>query len=138
MPRTILLCSVVMLISLFTSCDSNGPYRGPDARITIDDQNSTSSLQDAKKPIVLEFYADWCGPCREIEAVVASSSSEHPEFLFAKIDVDAAPQLSTQFQVDSIPCIVFIKDGSEIGRSVGSIRKSEFEKLLSRHFPSGN
>lgn len=135
MQRTNIICSAIIVTSFLAGCDSYSPYRGPDLRITIDDRNYTSSLQDATKPIVLEFYADWCGPCREIEGVIASSSAEHPEFIFAKIDVDAAPQMAAQFQVNSIPCLVFIRDGSEVGRSVGSIRKSEFKKLLSRHFP---
>jgi len=132
-----IFCSAVLATTLFAGCDTNSPYRGPDARIAVDDRNYSSSLQDANKPIVLEFYADWCGPCREIEGVIASSSAEHPEFIFAKVDVDTAPQMASQFQVNSIPCLVFLRDGSEVGRSVGSIRKSEFEKLLSRHFPSG-
>jgi thioredoxin 1 len=137
MQRRSLLCSALIATILFAGCDANSPYRGPDARIAVDDRNYATSLHDATKPIVLEFYADWCGPCREIEGVIASSSAEHPEFIFAKIDVDAAPQMASQFQVSSIPCLVFLQDGSEVGRSVGSIRKSEFEKLLSRYFPSG-
>lgn len=137
MQRRNILCSAIIATILFAGCDSNSPYRGPDARIAVDDRNYATSLQDVTKPIVLEFYADWCGPCREIEGVIASSSAEHPEFIFAKIDVDTAPQMAAQFQVNSIPCLVFLRDRSEVGRSVGSIRKSEFERLLSRHFPSG-
>lgn len=136
MPHRILICSFIIVTSLLAGCDPNSPYRGPDARIAVDDQNFASSLQDAKKPILLEFYADWCGPCREIEGVIASSSVEHPEYIFAKVDVDTAPQMASQFQVNSIPCLVFIQEGTEVGRSVGSIQKSEFEKLLNRHFSS--
>ena len=87
-------------------------------------------IKNSKKTVLLDFYADWCGPCRMVSPLVDEISEENPQYLVGKINVDNEPELAQQFGVMSIPMLAVIKDGKVVSQSVGARPKSEILDLL--------
>jgi thioredoxin 2 len=82
-------------------------------------------------PVVVDFWAEWCGPCRMISPVLADLSRQHAGSLkVVKVDVDANPGLARQFGAMSIPLLVVIRDGSEVDRIVGALPRAALEQRL--------
>ena len=81
--------------------------------------NNFDSVKTSDKPVLLDFYADWCGPCRMVAPVVEQIAEENPQYLIGKINVDKEPELARKFNVLSIPTLVVLKDGKIISQSAG-------------------
>lgn len=77
---------------------------------------------------VIDFYAQWCGPCRTMSKIFEDFDKSHPDVLIAKVDVDNASELAQKLGIMSIPTLVFIKDGNVTEKHVGIMQKSELEK----------
>ena len=93
--------------------------------------NAQDFEKEVKEGLVLvDFYADWCGPCRMLAPVLEEISKQQANIKFVSVNVDENPTLSERFGVFSIPCVVFIKGGKEISRSVGFMPKSDLENFL--------
>ena len=88
------------------------------------------SVKNSSKAVLLDFYADWCGPCRMVSPVVEEIAAENPQYLIGKINVDKEPELAQQFKVLSIPTLAVIKNGAVINRSVGARPKTEILAML--------
>ena len=88
------------------------------------------SLKTSSKPVLIDFYADWCGPCRMVSPIVEEIAAENPQYLIGKINVDKEPELAQQFKVLSIPTLAVIKNGAVINRSVGARPKTEILAML--------
>jgi len=125
----------ILFCALFAGCDTAPPDIGPDARVEVTASNYADIVTASSKPVILEFHATWCGPCLSSEPYVAALSTARPDILIAKIDIDQAPELAETFQVSSIPCFVFVKNGQEIGRKIGGVSTSSLESLVAKHFP---
>ena len=82
------------------------------------------------KTVLIDFYADWCGPCKVLSPIVEEVAKENPDLKVVKIDVDANENLSYKYRTYSIPTLVVIKDGKEVNRAVGVISKSDILKLV--------
>jgi thioredoxin 1 len=81
--------------------------------------------------LVVDFYADWCGPCRMLTPVMEELAAEFEnKAKFAKLNVDNVDEVASAFRIMSIPCVVFIKDGKEVNRIVGYRPKKDFELVL--------
>ena len=80
--------------------------------------------------IVVDFNADWCGPCRMLATVLDQLATENPQIKILSVNVDQQKELAQRFQVQSIPCVVFIQYGVEIHRNVGFTPKSVFVEML--------
>lgn len=92
--------------------------------------NNFDSVKTSDKPVLLDFYADWCGPCRMVSPIVEEIAAENPQYLIGKINVDKEPELAQQFKVLSIPTLAVIKNGAVINRSVGARPKTEILAML--------
>ena len=94
--------------------------------------NNFDSVKTSDKPVLLDFYADWCGPCRMVSPVVEQIAEENPQYLIGKINVDKEPELARKFNVLSIPTLVVLKDGKIISQSAGARPKADILALLER------
>ena len=88
------------------------------------------SVKNSDKPVLLDFYADWCGPCRMVSPIVDEIAEENPQYTIGKINVDKEQELAQQFQVLSIPTLVAIKDGNVVSQSSGARPKAEILAML--------
>lgn len=100
------------------------------AVIEINKDNFTSEVLDSKVPVLLDFWAEWCGPCRMMSPVVDEIAEEKTDIKVGKINVDEEGELATKFGVMSIPTLVVMKDGAEVKRSTGAIPKTAVLDML--------
>ena len=85
---------------------------------------------NSEKPVLVDFYADWCGPCRMVSPVIDEIASERDDVLVCKVNVDEEGELAQQFGVMSIPTLVVIKDGKVAAQSVGVRSKAQIIDML--------
>lgn len=88
-----------------------------------------SEVLKCEKPVIVDFWASWCGPCRMLSPIVDEVAEETEAIKFCKINVDEEPDLATQFKVMTIPTLIVFKNGQEVKRNVGVISKEEILKL---------
>lgn len=94
-------------------------------------ESSFAEETQASVPVLVDFWAPWCGPCRMVEPVLEQLASERAGSLkVVKVNVDENPQLASRFQAMSIPLLVIIQDGEEIDRVVGALPKPQLEARL--------
>ncbi len=93
-------------------------------------KNNFDSIKVNDKPILLDFYADWCGPCRMVSPIIEEIAKENPQYLIGKVNIDKEPELAQKFNVLSIPTLTVIKDGKVISQSAGARPKNEILAML--------
>ena len=93
-------------------------------------KNNFDSIKANDKPILLDFYADWCGPCRIVSPIIEEIAKENPQYLIGKVNIDKEPELAQKFNVLSIPTLTVIKDGKVISQSAGARPKNEILAML--------
>ena len=98
--------------------------------IKISKENFASEVLNSNKPVLLDFYADWCGPCRMVGPIVSEIANERNDVKVGKINVDEQPELAAQFQVVSIPMLAVIKNGKLENQVVGYRLKEQIEAML--------
>ena len=98
--------------------------------IKISKENFASEVLNSNKPVLLAFYADWCGPCRMVGPIVSEIANERSDVKVGKINVDEQPELAAQFQVMSIPMLAVIKNGKLENQVVGYRSKEQIEAML--------
>lgn len=98
--------------------------------IVINKENYETEVLKSDKPVLLDFWASWCGPCRMVSPIVDEIAEENPDIKVGKINVDEEPELATEFQVMSIPSLFVVKDGKIVNSSVGAKPKSQILDML--------
>ncbi len=93
-------------------------------------QNNYAEIVGGDKPVLLDFYADWCGPCRMVSPLVDQIAQENPQYAVGKINVDQEPELAEKFGVMSIPTLVVMKGGQVVTKSVGAKPKAAILAML--------
>lgn len=96
--------------------------------ITVD--NFNEEVLQAKLPVLADFYADWCGPCRMLRPSLEQISEERTDVIVAAVNIDENPELADDYDISSIPCVILFKDGMEADRSIGLVPKEALEALL--------
>ena len=100
------------------------------AVIEVTESNFEQEVLKADKPVLADFWASWCGPCKMLSPLVHEIAAERDDIKVCSINVDDAPELAGAFQVSSIPTLIVFKNGEEVNRSVGVIPKSQILDLI--------
>lgn len=98
--------------------------------IELTSANFSSEVLNSDKPVLVDFWAVWCGPCRMLSPVVHEIGNETNEFKVGTVNVDDEPELAEEFGISSIPCLIVFKNGKEAARSVGVIPKDAVISLV--------
>ena len=98
--------------------------------IHINNQNFKNEVLNSDKPVLLDFWAPWCGPCRMVLPLVEEIAEERKDIKVGKINVDEEPELAAQFGVMSIPTLVVIKDGKIVSQAMGARPKTAILAML--------
>ena len=93
-------------------------------------QDNFAEIVEKSSPVLVDFWAPWCGPCRMVSPIVDQLADEHPELVIGKVNVDEEPELAQAFGVMSIPTLIVLRDGKEAERAVGAMPKSKILALL--------
>lgn len=101
------------------------------SEITITKENFKNEVLESSQPVLVDFWAPWCGPCKMLAPFVASTAEKYEgKAKVCKINVDEQPELAMQFRVSGIPTLLVFKEGQEVKRSVGYIQESEIADML--------
>ena len=100
------------------------------ATTVITKDNFQSEVLDYSGTVLIDFWADWCGPCRMLSPVIDEVAAENPAIKVGKVNVDAEQELAAQFGIMSIPTLLVFKNGQKTGESVGLIPKEQVERLI--------
>ena len=92
--------------------------------------NFENEVVKSEKPVLLDFWAAWCGPCRMVSPIVDEIAEENEQFLVGKVNVDEEPELASAFGVMSIPMLVVMKDGQIVNKAVGARPKAAILDML--------
>ncbi len=102
----------------------------PLAPIDLNEQNFSNFVSNSDLPILVDLWAEWCGPCKMMAPHFAEVAKTNPQVVFAKIDTEANPRLSSAFNVRSIPTLVLMKKTTEIARISGALRANQLQEWL--------
>ena len=96
----------------------------------INDLNFENEILNCNKTALVDFYADWCGPCKMVSPIIEEIANERTDIVVGKVNVDESPRLAMKYNVNSIPTLIVFKDGAEINRIVGYRPKEDILAAL--------
>ena len=95
-------------------------------------KDNFAELRASDKPVLIDFYADWCGPCRMVAPIIEEIANENSDIVVAKVNVDDQPELASEFGVFSIPTLVVMKDGNVVSKSAGARPKAQILAMVGK------
>lgn len=102
--------------------------------VELTDSNFKTTVLDSNKVAVVDFWAEWCGPCKAIGPMIEEISKEYEgKAIVGKVDVDNNPETAMKYGIRNIPTILFIKNGQVVDKQVGAVPKSQLVALLNKH-----
>lgn len=113
------------------SCGSCQTGLAVDEPIVLTDATFDTVVAKSTVPVLVDFYADWCGPCKMMAPVFAEfARRQQGRVLVAKVDTDANPQVAMRFNIRSIPTLTLMRDGREVSRQVGAVPMAALERMV--------
>lgn len=100
------------------------------AVVYVNKENYEAEVLKSEKTVLLDFYADWCGPCRMVAPILDEIAAEHPEYKICKVNVDEQGELAQTFGVMSIPSLFVLKNGEVVNKTLGAQPKARILDLL--------
>jgi thioredoxin 1 len=98
--------------------------------VNVNQNNFREEVVNSDRPVLIDFFAPWCGPCRMVVPIVEQIAEEREDIKVVKINVDEEPELASQFRVMSIPTLVVFKDGAVVNQAVGARSKDAILAML--------
>ncbi len=100
------------------------------ATLKITKNNFQKEVIESTKPVLLDFFASWCGPCKSISPIIDEISQEYPEIKVCKVNIDEEKEITSKFDIMSVPTLLVIKDGKVVKQSVGLKPKNQIIEML--------
>jgi len=102
--------------------------------LNLTDENFEKEVNEAKLPVLVDFFAEWCGPCQILGPILDKISEDFKEkLILAKINVEQAPNISGKFEVERIPTVMLFKNGKPVSGFIGMVEEDEIKKWLSEN-----
>ncbi len=98
--------------------------------IPVNENNFEREIINADLPVLADFYADWCGPCRMLRPTLEAIAADRSDVKVAAVNIDENPDLADEFDISSIPCVILFKNGAEADRSIGLVPREALEDML--------
>ena len=102
--------------------------------IVVNDSNFEEVVLKSELPVMVDFWAEWCGPCKMMLPIVEEAATEYAgKLVVAKVDVDSSPGTAARFGIRNIPTILFFKNGEEVDRITGAVSKHKIEEAIEKN-----
>jgi thioredoxin 1 len=128
-------CFFMFILSIFYYIAAKKKWRKYMSQLTVEvtDQNFKEKVLDNTMPVLVDFWAPWCGPCRLIAPKLEEIAKDYEgKVVIAKVNVDNSPMIAGKFGIRSIPTLLFVKDGKVMDQVIGNVPKSELEAHLAK------
>lgn len=98
----------------------------------LNKNNFQEEVLNSEKPVLIDFWASWCGPCRMVSPIVEQIAEEYPQYKIGKVNIDEEPELASQYGIMSIPTLLVVKNGEITNKSIGAKNKKQILEMFQK------